>query len=256
MPVACLSIPHFALRVALLSQAELDGTPLVLSAPPGGRSLVDDRTPEAAARGIRTGMSLKEATALCPSAVIIHPDPVRDAEVFERIVTRLEALSPLVEPERPGVCYVDLYGLNVITARRSEPPNGCCARRHRSSVRASASPPASSAPGWRRRRPRLAATLVLQDSELDQFLAAQPVERLPLKIETIRRLEQLGIRTFADLRALPISAVQARFGPAGRDAWKLARGEDEQPRRTASAMRRRSSSISICLLRPSVTRRS
>lgn len=48
MPIARLSIPYFALRVALLSQPELDGTPLVLSTPPGGRSTVEDRTPEAA----------------------------------------------------------------------------------------------------------------------------------------------------------------------------------------------------------------
>ncbi len=226
MPVACLSIPHFALRVALLSQPELDGTPLVLSAPPGSRPLVEDRTPEAAARGIRTGMTLKEATALCPSVVIIHPDPVRDTGVFERIAARLEALSPLVEPERPGVCYVDLRGLDrhygspeqaATRLMRTTPPIlrprvGIASGKFSAWLAAQ-----ESAPG---------GILVLQDSELDQFLAVQPVERLPLKIETIRRLEQLGIRHFDDLRRLPLSAVQARFGPAGRDAWRLARGED------------------------------
>ncbi len=234
MPVACLSIPHFALRVALLGKPELDGTPLILSAPPGSRPLVEDRTPEAAARGIRSGMSLKEAIALCPSAVIIHPDPVQDAEVFERIVSRLEGLSPLVEPERPGVCYIDLYGLE----------------RHYGSLERAATRLLRTTPPILRPRVGIAsgkfsawlaaqeaapgATLVLPEAEVNQFLAVQPVEHLPLKIETIRRLEQLGIRTFADLRALPLSAVQARFGPAGRDAWKLARGEDSsriEPRR-------------------------
>ena len=234
MPIACLSIPHFALRVALLSQPELDGTPLVLSTPPGGRSLVEDRTPEAAARGIRTGMSLKEATALCPSAVIIHPDPVRDAEVFERIIGRLEALSPLVEPERPGVCYIDLYGLQ----RHYGSPERAAERLLRTTppiLRPRIGIATGKFSAWLASQEAApGTTLVLQDSELNEFLAGQPVERLPLKIETIRRLEQLGIRTFANLRALPISAVQARFGPAGRDAWRLARGEDDsrvEPRR-------------------------
>lgn len=234
MPVACLSIPHFALRVALLGQPELDGTPLVLSTPPGGRSIVEDRTPEAAARGIRTGMSLKEATALCPSAVIIHPDPVRDADVFERIIVRLEALSPLVEPQRPGVCYIDLHGLD----RHYGSPEQAATRLLRTTppiLRPRIGIASGKFSAWLAAQEAApGATLVLPDTELSQFLAGQPVEHLPLAIETIRRLEQLGIRTFAGLRRLPLSAVQARFGPAGRDAWKLARGEDSsrvQPRR-------------------------
>lgn len=234
MPVACLSIPHFSLRVALLGQPELDGTPLVLSTPPGGRATVVDRTPEAAARGIRTGMSLKEATGLCPSAVIIHPDPVRDADVFERIVSRLEALSPLVEPERPGVCYIDLHGLE----RHYGSPEQTATRLLRTSppiLRPRIGIATGKFSAWLAAQEAApGATLVLNEAELSQFLGAQPVERLPLKIETIRRLEQLGIRSFDDLRRLPLSAVQARFGPAGRDAWRLASGEDSSrvtPRR-------------------------
>lgn len=226
MPVACLSIPHFALRVALLSQPELDGTPLVLSAPPGGRSLVEDRTPEAAERGIRTGMSLKEATALCPESVIIHPNPVRDAKVFERIISRLETLSPVVEPGRPGICYIDLYGLE----RHYGSPERAATRLLRTTppiLRPRIGIASGKFSAWLATQEAApGTTLVLREEELSQFLARQPVEHLPLKIETIRRLEQLGIRTFADLRALPLSAVQARFGPASRDAWKLAHGED------------------------------
>ena len=120
MPVACIHIPHFALRVALLDRPELDGTPLVLGPPPGSRPVVTDATPEAAARGVRPGLGLREVVALCPDALILPPHPVREAEALTTILAGLEQLSPLVEPdpERPGCCYVDLNGLG----RRLGPP--------------------------------------------------------------------------------------------------------------------------------------
>lgn len=66
MPIACVHVPHFSLRVALLGRPALDGVPLVLTSPPTARPLVADCTPEAATRGIRRGMPLREVTALCP----------------------------------------------------------------------------------------------------------------------------------------------------------------------------------------------
>ena len=85
MPVACVSVPHFALRVAILEQPELDGTPLVLAAPSGARPVVIDATPEAAARGIRPGLGLREVPALCPAALIVHPHPLREARALDAV---------------------------------------------------------------------------------------------------------------------------------------------------------------------------
>ncbi|MDF3018119.1 MAG: DNA-directed polymerase [Thermomicrobiales bacterium] len=97
MPIACLVIPHFALRVALLDRPELDGAPLVLGPAQSGRPIVIDATPEAAAHGIRIGLGLREAIALCPEAVILTPHPVRESAAAEQIVAGLETLSPAVE---------------------------------------------------------------------------------------------------------------------------------------------------------------
>ncbi|MDI3341762.1 MAG: DNA polymerase Y family protein [Sphaerobacter sp.] len=229
MTIACVSIPHFALRVAVLDHPELDGTPLVLATPPGGRNLVADRTPEAAARGIRPGMSLREVTALCPEAVVVQPNPVREAAAFERIVTRLEGLSPLVEPAEPGCCYVDLRGLDrhYGTPERAaarllqtvppllRPRVGLAPGKFAARVAAGQAAPG----GWR----------IVPPGEVAAFLADLSVEWLPLPAEMLRRLERLGLRTMRDLAALPAHAVQARFGPAGRRAWELAQGLDDEP---------------------------
>lgn len=228
MTIACVCIPHFALRLALLDRPELDGLPLVLGAPPGRRPLVADCTPEATRRGVRAGMLLREATALCPEAVVFPPNPVREAAVAGQIVDRLESLSPLVEPDpdEPGCVYVDLHGLD---------------RHYASSLAAAARllqtvPPilqarVGVAPGKFTARVAAGRTMpnashVVAASEVTSFLAPLPVAWLPLAPEMLRRFERLGVRTLGALAALPASAVQARFGPAGRRAWELATGRD------------------------------
>ncbi len=111
MPLACLLIPHFALRLAVLDNPALDGLPLVLTAPSMTRPLVADASPEAQERGIRVGMPLREVNALCPQAVFVPSNPVRDSLAFEQILTGLESVSPALEPVEPGRCYVDISGL-------------------------------------------------------------------------------------------------------------------------------------------------
>lgn len=226
MAIACISVPHFALRIELLDRPELDGVPLVLSSPSGRRNAVDDCTPEASVRGIRLGMSLREVTALCPEAVIVFPNPVRDAVAFERIIDRLEAISPLVDPVEPGCCYVDLRGLGRLYGSPAE-----IAARLLRAIPPILRPRAGIAPGTF--TSRLAAwqappgeSLVIPPAEVTAFLAGLPVERLPLPLTMLRRLERLGLRTLGEFAALPLPAVQAQFGPEGRHAWNLARGRD------------------------------
>ncbi len=228
MPIACVRVPHFTLRVALLERPELDGVPLVLGPAAGGRPIVTDATPEAAARGVRPGMALRETVALCPEAVVVPPDPARDATALGRIVAGLEELSPLVEPDldRPGCCYVNLRGLE----RRLGPPAEA-ARRLLATVPPILRPRVGVAPGKfaarvaaGRAAPGDARVVAPAREAVAGFLAGAPIAWLPLPPETLRRLERLGLRTLGDLAALPAPAVQARFGPAGRQAWELASG--------------------------------
>ena len=50
---------------------------------------------------------------------------------------------------------------------------------------------------------------------------------MPLALEVRERLRsQFGLATIGEFASLPLSAVQAQFGPAGRTAWELAHGRD------------------------------
>jgi DNA polymerase-4/protein ImuB len=251
--IACLVIPHFALRVALLDRPELDGAPLVLGPAQGGRPIVTDATPEATARGVRIGLGLREAIALCPEAIILTPHPVRESAAAEQIVAGLETLSPAVEVDAQAGCYlVDLAGLE----RRLGPPRlaaerllatvptlfrpraGVASNKFTARVAAYGAPPGS--------------VIVVEPTTTQDFLAKAPVSLLPLAPDKRRRLERLGLRTLGDLANLSPTAVQARFGAEGRRAWELARGNDREPVR--ARLQPETVSASLTLPAPATSR--
>jgi nucleotidyltransferase/DNA polymerase involved in DNA repair len=227
MAVACVYVPNFALRMALLERPALDGLPLVLTSPPSARAVVADCTREALDHGITPGMPLREVTALCAEAVFIQPNPARDAAAFDRIVTALETFSPLVEPGDAGCCYVDLQGLERHDATAKD-----AIQRLLGLVPPVLRPRTGVAPGkfaaWvaARRAPPGGARIVAP-TEVVPFLAPIPVDWLPISDDLRKRLIRLGVRTLSELAALPMSAIQARFGPEGRRAWELASGRDD-----------------------------
>jgi nucleotidyltransferase/DNA polymerase involved in DNA repair len=73
MPVACVSIPNFSLRVEILERPELDGLPLALRSSENQRPVIVDCTPEAIRQGVRPGMLPREALAMCPHVVTVMP---------------------------------------------------------------------------------------------------------------------------------------------------------------------------------------
>ena len=227
MPVAALIIPHFALRISLLDQPELDGLPLVLTSPPNSRTVVADCTPEASRHGVRPGMLLREVTALCPEAVFIEPNPVRELTVFDELLRSLETFSPSIEMGPPGCCYVDLGGLQ----RHDASPEAGALRLLRL-IPPVLRPRAGIAPGkftalCAARKAHPGNTLLIASEMVAHFLADLPVSWLPVDPKRIAQMERVGLRTLGEIAALPMAALQARFGKEGRHAWELASGQDD-----------------------------
>ncbi len=227
MSVAALIIPHFALRISLLDQPELDGLPLILTSPPNSRTVVADCTPEASRQGVRPGMLLREVTALCPEAIFIEPNPVREATIFDEILRSLETFSPSIEAGPPGCCYVDLQGLQ----RHDTSPEAGAVRLLRL-LPPVLRPRAGIAPGkftalCAARKAHPGNTLLIAEAMVNHFLADLPIAWLPIDPKRIDQMERLGLRTLGEVAALPMTAMQARFGKDGRRAWELANGRDD-----------------------------
>ena len=80
---------------------------------------------------------------------------------------------------------------------------------------------------------RPGSPVLVEEGALARFLAPHPISALPIPEkmpeEMLERLERLDIQTLGALGELPAPALMRHFGPAGREARALARGERIDP---------------------------
>ncbi len=232
--IACIAIPGFELRAALRSRPGIEVRSAALAPLPGKEALVGPVTAAATGAGVRAGMRLGEALALCPELVLVEQDPAAAEQAWEKILQRLEDRGFAVEPVEPGCVYFEtkgverLYGGLEPALRRALEAVGPLwdARAGAADRRFAALAAAGVA--------RAGQALIVSDKSARAFLAPLPLTLLPLDRSRYEELEELGVRKLGQLAGLPGGAVAERLGPDGRRAWSLARGEEDgrvRPRR-------------------------
>src|SRR5881394_4220910 len=222
--IACIVIPGFELRAALRERPRLQVEPAALAPEPGSEALLGPVTASAEAAGVRPGMRLGEALAMCPSLQLVDPDPAAAEEAWEQIVRRLEDAGFSVESAALGCVYFETRGVERLYGGL-EP----ALRRALTAVGTAWDPRAGAA---QRRFAALAAAnvarpgqiLVVSDERLRDFLAPLPLELVPMEPRRRAELHELGVKRVGQLAGLPGAAVAERLGPDGRRAWSLARG--------------------------------
>jgi nucleotidyltransferase/DNA polymerase involved in DNA repair len=237
--IAAIVIPAFDLRAALRLHPRLQAKAAALAPLPGTEPLIGSVTGLAEAKGVRPGMRLGEALAMCPELELVEQDPATAEQAWEEILRRLEDAGFGVEPAEPGTVYFEskgverLYGGLEPALKRALAAVGTMwdARVGAAERRFAALAAANVA--------RAGQALIVSDDRARSFLAPLPLTLLPLERSRYAELEELGVRTIGQLAGLPGSAVSERLGPDGRRAWSLARGEQDgkvSPRRTAVAL--------------------
>jgi protein ImuB len=232
--VACILIPGFELRAALRERPRLATRAAALAPLPGSDPVVGCVTAAAETAGVRPGMRLGEALAMCPSLELVEQDPAEAGQEWEGVVRRLEDEGFAVEPAGIGCLYFEtrgverLYGGVAGALERALGSLGSSwdARAGAAGRKFAALAAASVA--------RAGQALVVEDEETADFLAPLPLSLLPLDEKRYAELEGLGMKTVGQLAKLPGSAVAERLGQDGRRAWSLARGGDRRrvrPRR-------------------------
>lgn len=219
--VACVVVPHFAVEVERLLDPTLRGRPVVVGGAPEERREVLDCSAEAMERGVRPGMTLREALSRCAEAAFVEAHPERYRATMLAMVGALLELSPLVEPAEPGVIYVGVDAeLAPMIAAAAEAAAGLRVRVGVGEGKFAAYVAAVRGEGGERPPARGEGLAVL---------AGLPIEDLPVSVEMRRRLRVLGLRTLGELARLPKGPVAAQFGAEGARAWELARGIDRAP---------------------------
>jgi len=231
--VACVWLPHFPIAIERRNSPALNRRAVVIGETTEQRGAVLDCSAEAEGQGVRVGMPLRQALALCPSASFVPPDLPRYGDAFDQILRALETMSPLVDPAALGCAFIGLDGLNghyrdemalgdalAQAVRRASglmPSVGLAEGKFTARVAATVSAPGE-------------VCLVPKGQER-KFLAPIDVSLLPCSRDTLRHLELFGLRTMGDLASLPMGAVQAQFGREGKRIWELAQGIDREPLR-------------------------
>lgn len=72
------------------------------------------------------------------------------------------------------------------------------------------------------------AVRIVEPGGAREFLAPLPLSVLPLSEDLLETFRSLGLRRVADVAARPPEAFEARFGPVGARAHRLARGIDDR----------------------------
>lgn len=205
------------------------------------RQLVVRACPVARAAGVRPGLSLAQARALCPALVHTEHDPARDARGLEALARWMTRFTPAVQcgpgesPDggSPAVAeahalFLDLTG----TRRLFGPPEDLLARIGltlkamgvRARLAAAPTPGAAWAMTYapdpvgttQDARPEAASRdypVVASVAELPAAIDALPPVALRLGDDALAKLHHLGLATVGQILKLPRALLPARFGP-------------------------------------------
>jgi protein ImuB len=228
--VGCLLILRFELTVALGGAAGLAGRPLAI-APQSSAGPLGETSGAAEAFGVRKGMALGEALARCPQLELVSADPLAVAAAWEQTLRALEEIGAAVESEHAGEAYFVSDGLRGIHGGSDALVLGAARRALSRPGRLAAAPTRfcalAAARAARARRP------LVVTGGAREYLAELPVGLLRARDRTaplVGTLERLGIATLGQLAGFSRAALADRFGAAGVEAHRLARGEDDPPR--------------------------
>lgn len=230
--VACVVIPLFPLAARLRSEPELREEAVVVVAGAGNAARVVAATRRARRAGIRPGFTLAQARARLPKLIARPRDPECENAAREALLDIAESFSPRVEDGGEGIAYLDTTGLH-----RHYPgndPEGDLGRALIAALEKNAGLTARVGIAGS----KLAASLAAQKAESPQvvpagreaeYLASLPLAATSGQASALAKVEQWGIHTLGELARLPEAEVISRLGPAGRELYAIARGEDPRP---------------------------
>ncbi|MEU4421301.1 DNA polymerase IV [Actinoplanes sp. NPDC024001] len=195
---------------------------------------------EAKAFGVRTPMSLSQARALCPQAIVVPPRMSAYAAASKQVFAIFDDTTPIVEPLSIDEAFLDVDGLAKIRGGPVE-----IAQRLRSEVRERAGLPITVGVAGTKFLAKVASgvgkpdgLLVVPPGEELAFLHPLPVEKLwGVGPVTAAKLRARQIHTVGHVARIGEAALVAMLGPgAGRHLHALAHNRD--PRRVRTGHRR------------------
>jgi DNA polymerase IV len=231
---AVASIVHidmdaFFVAVELLARPELRGLAVIVGGQRDQRGVVTSASYEARRFGVHSAMALRTAAKLCPHAVFLDGHHELYGQWSDRVATILAKYSPTVEMASIDEAYLDLAG-----TERLHGPHLGAAHKLLLEITAATGLPCSGGLGTARLIAKVASeqakprglVWVPPGSEC-AFLAPLSVRRIPgIGKVTEAALNDLGVKTIAQLQQLTLQRLEEVFGKWGQALYRKARGID------------------------------
>ncbi len=182
--------------------------------------------------GVGSAMPSRMARDRCPELIIVEPRMEVYRQVSQQVRAVFRRYTDLVEPLSLDEAYLD------VTDPKLGPTSGTLsARAIKRDIAAATDLTASAGVSYCKFLAKAASALnkpdgltVITPDQAEAFVAEMPVEQFSgIGPVTARRLLELGVRTGAELRTLPLANLEQSFGKQGRHFFELARGVDERP---------------------------
>ena len=230
LTIAHLDCDAFYASVEKRDRPELRDQPVIVGG--GVRGVVTTCCYIARISGVRSAMPMFQARRLCPQAVIIRPDFTKYRTESRRIMAKLGALTPLVQPLSLDEAWLDLSG----TERLNGGPAALTLARVQAEIESEVGITVSIGLAANKFLAKIASDLdkprgfsVIGGTEAQAFLAPRPVGILPgVGPAFVKALERAGLRTVGDLAAASPRDLADRYGAHGLRLHELAQGRDNR----------------------------
>ena len=230
LAIAHLDCDAFYASVEKRDRPELRDQPVIV----GGskRGVVATCCYVARQYGVRSAMPMFQALRLCPQAVVLRPDFARYKADSRRIMAKLEALTPLVQPLSLDEAWLDLAG----SERLHGGPPVLTLARVQAEIEREVGITVSIGLSANKFLAKIASDLdkprgfsVIGAAEARAFLAPRSVSLLPgVGPAFAASLQKAGFRTVGDLAEAAPKDLADRWGVHGLKIHGLAHGRDDR----------------------------
>lgn len=195
------------------------------------RGIIVTSSYAARAKGVRTGMQVRQALRLCPELILLEPDFTLYRQYSRRFLAIAESYTPLVEAVSIDECYMDITGSKAF-GTPLEIAESIMMR-----IRRELSLPCSVGVGPNKLLAKMASDMkkpngltVLRLRDVKRVLWPKPCSALfGIGERTAAKLAALGIRTIGQLAGADEALLTQKFGVYGAWMKQAANGVDHAP---------------------------
>ena len=225
-----LDMDAFYPAVEALDKPELKGKPVIVG-DNRERGVVSSASYEARRFGVHSAQPIATAIRLCPDGIFMPVRMSRYKEVSRQVFEIFHCFTPLVEPLSIDEAFLDLTGSERLMGQTIE-----IARKIKETVFKKTGLTVSAGVASSKFTAKIASDIdkpdgltVVPPDRVREFLDPLPVKKMwGVGKITQQALARLNVKTFKDLRQIPVEVLEKNFGKHGAAMHLLSMGIDER----------------------------